>query len=133
MADEETLRHPPNLDELRAMAANQDWEAVDSVIGLVSNSPAALSWAQGGLDDEDGNLRDLAASLLEASDTELSARVIESLLRHVKHDENPAVSYRSAFALYRAGNRSSEVIRKLHEALADEDVADIAKGYLGLS
>lgn len=130
MEDREIPKSIPSLNEIKAMAANEDWDGVDTVIGSAANDPSFLVWAEGGLEDEDGNLRDLAASLFEKTDTPLSPGVTETLLSHVRHDDNPYASFRSAFALYRAGNRSPEVIKKLHEALEDEDVADIAKEYL---
>lgn len=128
----EVAQAKPTLDELETMAVEENWEAIDASIVLVADDPIFIMWAKTGINDSDGNLRDLAASLFEKSSIELTEDDNESLLQHVRHDDNPYASFRSAFALYRAGNRSQEVMNKLHEALNDEDVADTAKHYLGI-
>jgi len=118
------------LGELRAAAVKEDWDAVDLALPGMCDLPDTLEWAVSGLDHENPNLRDLAASVFEKSSLPPASDVTERLLQHMERDDNPYARFRSAFALFRHGNRSPEVLAKLRQALEDEDVADIAQSYL---
>lgn len=118
------------LSDLIEASAREDWDFVDAHISGHANNPDAIAWAiQDGMNDTDGNIRDLAVSLLERSSTELSSETIQKLYS-LFDDENRYVGFRSAFALFTHNERSSLVLTKINEALLDEDVSDIAEGYL---
>lgn len=121
----------PNLEELINAARSEQWDFVDEHISAVANEADVLTWALGvGLEDADGNVRDLAASILEKSSTALPEALHDKLLQLMEKDSNPYAQFRSAFALYVRGERSPEVVAKMKEATNDPATADIAKGYL---
>ena len=118
------------LTNLRTAAIREDWDFVDAHLAGAANDPGVLDWStQQGLTAKDGNLRDLAVSFLEKSTDELRPETTKRL-HELFVDENPYVGFRSAFALFAHGDRSAEVIAKIHEAILDEDVKEIAEGYL---
>lgn len=118
------------LSDLQKAAIREDWEFVDSHLATTINNPRVLEWSVNeGIVDKDGNLRDLAISFLERSPVKLEPETTQKL-REMFADENPYVGFRSAFALFTHGDRSSEVIAKIHEAVLDEDVREVAEGYL---
>ncbi len=118
------------LEELKDAAAREDWDSIDTALGDGERQDY-IEWARGGgMDDEDGNLRDLAVSILEKSPDELGEDITEKLLSLMGNDENPYVRYRSAFVLYGHDIRNAGIEAVLQEALKDEDVAEIARGYL---
>src|SRR5689334_18815216 len=119
-----------SVDELRAAAASEDWDTVDAALPGVCDSPEYLAWAANNMQDDDGNVRDLAVSMFEKSSIEPDPAVMSVLETHMRDDENPYVRYRSAFALFQHDNHSPEVIETIRAALEDEDVAKIAQGYL---
>lgn len=89
-----------------------------------------VGWAGDGLKDPDGNVRDPAASVLEATSTPPDTDITQQLWRVMSEDDNPYASFRAGFALFRHGARNNSVLAKLKAALGDEDVAEIAQGYL---
>jgi len=90
-----------------------------------------MQWAENeGLRDVHFQLRDLAVSLFEKSPAPLPPAVVERLHELRKNDENPYVRWRSAFALVAHGERSGELLAQLKTALEDEDVKEIAEGYI---
>lgn len=129
----ESMNDKPALDlnGLIEAAKSEDWEAVDGSIASLSNDQNVLDWAlQTGIDDEDGNLRDLGVSILERSSYELEPADEVKLNEMLKEDENPYVQFRAAFTLFNRGDRSTQVLDKMREALGDEDVKEIAQNYL---
>ncbi len=127
---ESPIMRQANLRELQSAATREDWDFVDTHLTGLSNDPKALDWSTNkGLTDEDDNLRDLAVSLLEKSSAELKPDITKKLLE-LFEDKNPYVGFRSAFALFSHGDRSPEVLAKIHEAVLDEEVREIAEGYL---
>lgn len=120
-----------SLEDLIDAARAERWDFVDENIAGVAGDANVVAWASGGgLEDADGNVRDLAASILEKSSAELSGPIKDKLRELMGNDENQYVQFRSAFALYVRGERSPDVIAKLDEAGRDPATADIAKGYL---
>ena len=124
------------IEELKKLAesgTDEDWEKIDAEIPKVCNQPDYLSWAyETGIKDDNGDVRDLAVSLLEKS--HLSPAKFKpmkaEILRRMKTDPNPFVRYRSAFALVAHKVSSPEIIGVLKEAQKDPNTADIAKEYL---
>jgi len=124
------------LTELIEAARKEDWDLVDEKIPELVKDPSVVNWAyDSGIDDEDGNVRDFAASILEKAriSKERFDDMRETIYGHMGSDSNKYVRFRSAFALaaHGVGSHRDEVERVLHEAEKDEDTADIARGYLG--
>ncbi len=124
-----------NMQDLIGAAKREEWKFVDAHLSEICNSPSNIEWALGpGLDDSDGNVRDLAASLLEKADLQPSAFEQMQLRLHnvMMHDSHPYARYRSAFALaaHGPGPYREDVIRVLGEARTDPDVSKLAEGYL---
>lgn len=121
----------PTLRDLQQAAREERWKFIDPVLPGLADDPIILGWSLGkGLRNKNGNLRDLAVSCLEKSAADLKLPVIRRLERMMDSDENRYVRFRAAFTLFNRGNRSTEVMQKIREALEDEDVKTIAKGYL---
>ena len=121
---------PVKLDELTAAAVREDWDFVDSTIGGVVDNETFLGWAAQGLEDDDPNLRDLAASIFEKSSIKPDEQILDTLTHHMLSDDNPYARYRSAFALFQHGDRSEQVMDVIQSAAIDQDVSEIALGYL---
>lgn len=120
-----------SLPNLIADAQQGKWSSVDRNLPLVCDNLVFVDWAlENGLGDPNGDLRDLAVSILEQSEHELEPDEIGKLKNMMKTDGNPFVQFRAAFALFNHGVRPPEVIEKLHQASRDKDVGEIAKNYL---
>ena len=121
------------MEELIEAAKHERWKFVDSHAPQAAKNDANVVWAYTcGLKDSDGNVRDLAATLLvkaRLSKQELQG-AIPVLRRVMSKDSNPYARYRAAFALAEHGNKSQSVINVLREATNDKDVADEARKYL---
>ncbi len=117
------------LEDLRAAALREDWEAVDASLSAASNKEYEAWALDGGLDDDDPNLRDLAVSILERSPSALNDNTVQKLTTLMRNDDNPYVRFRSAFALCSHDLRTPEVELVLKAAESDPDVAEIALGY----
>ncbi len=117
-------------------AKREEWGYVDSRIEEDAKNPEYVKWAyQNGLQDKDGNVRDLAVSILERAECfprTNSGSIIERLYELMTTDDNRYVRFRSAFALanHDPGEHRDDVLRTLREAEKDKDVSGIAKGYL---
>jgi len=120
------------IEKLIEAAKTEDWDFIDGQIPSIANDPEYLRWAiQKGIRDEDGNVRDLAASILEKTET-LPSDSVALLYDKMKKDSNPYVKFRSAFALAGHGVRDhhDDVVQVLKEAQRDPEVAEIAGRYL---
>src|SRR5258708_6130392 len=93
-------------DKLVFAAVTGDWDMIDSVIALVANETDYLKLAKANLADENGDLRDLAVSIYEATSSPLTGDTLETFTDLMTTDGNPYVRFRSAFALFRHGDRS---------------------------
>jgi hypothetical protein len=121
-----------DLDSLIGAARREQWETVDEAIPGLCNNGHVVDWAsQEGLKDGDGNIRDLAVSLLEKTRV-LTGEMKERLFKRMKEDDNPYVRYRSAFAIaaHDTGYHRQEVIETLKQAQQDENVSEFAEDYL---
>jgi hypothetical protein len=122
------------LDSVIRAAKEEKWDVVDQQIPDICNDAAAITWASTqGLRDDDGNVRDLAASILEKTTAPLEPGIKRQLLHHMKTDGNPYVRFRSAFALtgHDPKYHKTEVAVVLREAEKDSATGEIAKTYLG--
>lgn len=116
-------------------ARREQWESVDGTIAGIVDDPRYYKWAHSkGIRDRDGNVRDLAVSILERSiipDDAFSA-MGRDLHELMLKDDNTYVRFRAAFAFASHGPQPyrEEVIRTLREAAKDRDIGFLAKDYL---
>jgi len=121
-----------DLDQLIQYAKAENWEAMDALIPQVCNDEDFIQWSiNSGLKDADDNVRDLAVSILEKSTHILNENIVDFLENLMQMDKNIYVQFRAAFTLFNRGIRSEAVMSRMHEALIDPDVKEIAAGYLG--
>ena len=123
------------LKKLKSAAKNEKWEYVDSMIPQISGNLEYAKWAYDeGIKDPDGNIRDLAVSIIEKSEIPENefTRMRDTLCLLMENDKNKYVQFRSAFALvnHGPGKHKKKVLSKLYEAEKDKDVAELAKEYL---
>ena len=123
------------VEELKRAARREDWDLVDREIAAIVDEPIYYKWAfLAGTGDLDGNVRDLAVSIIERSDIPEKefAAMRMPLYQLMLEDDNRYVGFRAAFALanHGPGPYKERVIEKLNEALRDKDVESIARGYL---
>lgn len=128
-------KHNSMLTELIYAADTEKWDTVDAILPSASKQPDVLAWAVGhGLLEEDGNRRDLAVSILEASDlTKKEFGVVrKKLYGLMNNDVNQYVRYRAAFTLAKHGTNGyrESVKNTLLQAQKDKDVAKLATDYL---
>ena len=121
---------------LISAAKRENWGFVDHSIDGIVHVPEYYKWAYSeGLKDPDGDVRDLAVSIIEKSDIpeQEFGLMRDSLYGLMLKDSNRYVRFRAAFALANHGTKryEGEVVGKLNEALGDKDVRDIAQNYLG--
>lgn len=120
------------IDLLIQAAKAERWNVIDKIIPEECDKEEVIVWASTkGLEDNNGNVRDLAAIILEKTKT-LDRTMKTKLLALMKSDPNPFVRFRSAFALagHDPGFHKSEVLSVLNEAAKNEEIAGIAKRYL---
>lgn len=120
------------IDLLIQAAKAEKWNLINKIIPEECNKKEVIAWATTkGIEDKDGNVRDLAVSILEKTKT-LDKATKAKLLSLMKNDSNDFVRYRSAFAL--AGHdpayRKTEVLRILKEAAKNDEIKGIAQRYL---
>jgi hypothetical protein len=118
-----------NMEKLRQAAVKEDWEFIDSKIPEICNDPSAIASAKKWLFDQDGNVRDLAASILEKTNQDINPMKTK-LYAIIKADPHPYARFRSACALAAHGEKTNVIKTTLSEFKEDPDVADIAKQYL---
>lgn len=124
------------LENLIEAARKEDWDYVDETIPKISGDRIYIDWAiKEGIDDNNGNVRDLAVSILgktKLNDKDL--KEIETKFHRCLYDSNTYVRYRTVFALMEQKSgvygRNPLIVKTLKEAEKDEAVSGIAKGYL---
>ena len=127
-----------DINTIVDLAKEENWQKVDDLLSQHAGQQELFDWARGSLSDPDSNLRDLAASILEQTNLPLEDVVIEGLfgLMGEVDENNPYPSFRAACALakrYEDGRvlgKIAEVESKLQCFVEDEEVTEIAKGYL---
>ena len=122
------------MEDVIAAAKDENWKYVDERINDICNDIKVQKRALQLLQDSDGNLRDLGASILGKAqiDHERFDAMRPFLSEVMMKDKNPYARYRSAFALaeHGAGRYKSNVLKVLKEAAKDKDVGEIAREYL---
>ena len=119
------------VEKLIEKARQENWDEIDKILPEVCDSESYVRWAANqGIFYDDDNIRDLAASILEKTNHPYFSTAKDGLKKMTISDSNPYARFRAGFALYAHGDRSKDVLKVLEDAMADEDVANIAKGYL---
>jgi HEAT repeat protein len=124
-------RYKMKMEDIINAARKENWEYVDSRIPRICDDPKVQKKAAELLSDDDGNIRDLGASILGRAHN-IPVKIKPILFNIMKNDSNPYARYRSAFALagHNPGRYKKKVVTVLKEASCDKDVGDIAKEYL---
>ncbi len=123
------------MEDIIKAAIEENWDYVDERIPEVCDIPENQIRALELLKDFDGNLRDLGASIIQKAHIppKRFLRFREALAENVLSDPHKYAKYRAAFALAEHGPGISyrrRVLKVLREASSDEDVGEIARGYL---
>jgi len=115
------------FEGLLALAKNEDWDAVDKLIKEFNITRKIIDWALNtGIFDEDNNVRDLATTFLDNSDIDLKETEITILKDIMKKDIYNIVQFRTAIALYKRGDRSTEVEEMMQKAKDDPNSSDFS-------
>lgn len=120
-----------SLNELIGAAKKEDWNKVDAILPEVCNDSSFIEWAlKNGLKDSDGNIRDLAASILEKTQ-KITKDMKDRLYQVMKQDSHPYAKFRAAFAIaaHDLQYHPDEVKEVLEIAKKDKDISDIAYRY----
>lgn len=118
---------------LAEMGGDEEWDKIDSELSTDNfcDDIIVLEWVtKKGLENEDGEVRDLAVSMLEQSRVTLTEKVKEKLRTMLVKDDNKYVCFRAACALFQHKDRSGDVIEKLRAFATDPDVKEVAESYL---
>lgn len=132
-----------DLEKIVALAqanTEESRQQVDSLLPTICDDPSVVSWARQNTKNPESPLRDLAATILTATATELDDTDFDNLVSMLHEDDpsNPYPRFRAACALVKKNLTAdfplirAEVISVLREFVNDEDVADIAREHLGL-
>lgn len=136
------MKNPENMPNLQlesiiALAktnTDEGWARVDDQLEQFCNDSSFLEWARDNTENEEIGLRDLAATILEASDTILTKEDVNNLKDLMEEEGYPG--FRAACALAKRIVRhelpglKNLVTDKLKEFTEDESVSDIANEYL---
>ncbi len=140
MDSPENQLNQQQLESLISLAeadTDEGWAQVDLILPQICNDPSVLSWARDSTTNESSGLRDLSASILEASDTPLIQDDINKLELLMGDESYPG--FRAACALAKRISQEEIVAikdlieEKLKLFVDDEDagVSEIAREYLG--
>ncbi len=116
--------------ELIGAARMEEWDIVDKNLEGYNFSDEDMSWAIGiGLFDKDQNIRDLAATILDKSDIEISPEEAKALQRIMVGDPYHIVKYRLAIALFKRNYKTVAVKHMMDKAKDDPDVGGLVRSY----
>jgi len=119
------------FERLVEAAKNEDWDFVDGNINESHLTREQVDWVlQKGIYDEDQNVRDLAATILDRSDESLSQEEAEKVEKVMAEDSYHIVKYRLTIALYKRGYKTPIVEKMMSESKEDPDVGGLAKNFL---
>ncbi|MEK7108857.1 MAG: hypothetical protein AAB919_00270 [Patescibacteria group bacterium] len=120
----------PTLQDFIERAKREDWPWVDANLTNELITPDWIYWVRrkGWMDDND-NVRDLAATIMMVSDTEINQIDQAWFEAWMSEDDFEVVRYRLAVALYKRGNRYDEVTAMFDEACKHAEIGPIALKY----
>lgn len=114
----------PDITDLvsRAMTGSDaDWDYITANLSTHTDRQG-VAWAlTEGLADRNGNIRDLAGTILATSDEPLRQEHQAIVLRAMVGEQNHFARYWMSNALYKRGNRTPEVVTVWHAACNDDD------------
>lgn len=123
------------LLDLVKESGEEKWEAIDELLPKLEIDEGVVDWIfEDGLKDQDGDVRDLAVSILNVHDSvSLDDPQKDYLLKIMEEDTYHIVKYRSAIALFQRNIQDDypSVQEKVTEALGDPDLGDLAQQVLG--
>ncbi|OHA20147.1 MAG: hypothetical protein A2836_00945 [Candidatus Taylorbacteria bacterium RIFCSPHIGHO2_01_FULL_45_63] len=118
------------FEELLEAAREESWQFVDENISESYLTEKYIRWAlTEGLFDADPNIRDLAATILNMSDTPLNPPDIKTLEAVLEDDPYHIVRFRVAIALYKRKRQTPLVLRVMEQAKSDPDVGELVRRY----
>jgi hypothetical protein len=123
-----------SFEEIIGAARREEWALVNNYInGSIINNEQ-INWVLDiGIFDENQNIRNLAATLLDKSDIPLDLVDVENLENVMASDPSNIVRYKIAIALYKRGNKNSSAVEQtMTEARNDPDVGELANYYISL-
>ena len=124
-----------NIISLAQAGSPEDWAEIDKKMSELCNGEEFLDWARVNLFNEDSGLCDLSATILEASDTDLTSEDVGNLMRLMATDDSYP-GFRASCALAKRLDNENirpaidQIKQKLQSFLSDPDVSDIAERYL---
>ena len=123
----------PNFSDIQVAAKREQWDFVDKNLEPFLTREN-FAWALEELQknkEQNRNIRDLAATILDRTDFLISHQDFRNLMKQMlDRMEYHIVRFRVAIALYKRGNRDLEVATMMEEASKDPDVGELAKSYL---
>ena len=121
-----------DLTILAEKGEDKDWEEIDRQLSTddFCDFPQVIAWTEEGLDSDSENVRDLAGSILEQSNNELADNIVVKLQSIISRENGGYDEFRAACALFKHGERSEDVVKKLKEFTDDDATKEIAEGYL---
>lgn len=128
-----------DITQLVSLAEQGAWEEVDIILPDLSQKPEVHKWATENVLHSESEKRDLAASIIEASNLELTEDNITDVvtLMRTTDEENPYPTFRAACALAKKLDQigddeslKNEVRETIKMFENDADVSELAKSYL---
>lgn len=120
--------------ELAEKNTDDGWKEIDQELSQVCNDQRFLDWAVANTANKESSLRDLAGTILEASDVVLTSDDIDNL--KVLLEDKGYPGFRAACALAKRISQQeiqslkNLIIEKLENFIDDEGVSEIANKYL---
>src|SRR5690349_17996857 len=117
------------FDTIVDAALHEQWDFVDDNLKPFLDTEG-FAWALKNIavGDHNRNVRDLAATILNRTDFEISEKDVERLLTQMEdRNEYGIVRYRLAIALYRRGIKRPAVLQMMDEARKHADVGKEAR------
>ena len=111
------------LSKFLDLAVKNLWSECDAMVLKVCDDPAYIYWATiDGFVDERLDARDLAISIFEQTkQAEWGEKQREGLKQILAGDENLHLRRKAAFALFKYGDHSREVIERIKDAVANDE------------
>ncbi|MBI4599967.1 hypothetical protein HY732_03520 [Candidatus Uhrbacteria bacterium] len=122
-----------SLIALAGANTEEGWAKIDLELPQVCNDPVVLTWARENTSNPESGLRDLAATIFEASKVPLTSEDIEKLTRLMSDESYPG--FRAACALAKRTNQPEilamrdSIREKIRFFIDDASVSEVANKY----
>ncbi len=131
MTENDMEKGKVTFEDLLESAKREDWDFVDANINESHVIKERIDWAIfDGIFDEDENVRDFAATLLNKTDVVFDKTALEVLEKRMNNDDYHIVRYRIAIVLYGRNYITPEIQKMIGEAREDPDVGELAKACM---